>query len=211
MNPTGTLHIHLLGYFSLTCDAQPITALDQPRLQALLAFLVLQRGVPQSRQQLACLFWPDTTDARARSNFRTLFHRLRQTFPNADRFLLFDAHHVQWRRDGPFCLDVADFEAALAAASSSDSLQAAVDLYTGDLLPSCYDEWIMPARERLHQLFLQSLERLVSQQEALRQFEPAIRNAQRLLRADPLHEAGHRHLMRLHLSLIHISEPTRPY
>ena len=200
MNPTGTLHIHLLGYFSLTCDAQPITALDQPRLQALLAFLVLQRGVPQSRQQLACLFWPDTTDARARSNFRTLFHRLRQTLPNADRFLLFDAHHVQWRRDGPFCLDVADFEAALAAASSSDSLQAAVDLYTGDLLPSCYDEWIMPARERLHQLFLQSLERLVSQQEALRQFEPAIRNAQRLLRADPLHEAGHRHLMRLHLA-----------
>ena len=200
MNPERVLNIHLLGQFSLTYGAQQMTALDQPRLQALLAYLVLHRGVPQSRQQLACLFWPETTDAKARSNFRTLFHRLRQAMPASDHFLLFDAHHVQWRREGPFCLAVPDFEAALAAASRSDSLQAAADLYTGDLLPTCYDEWIMPARERLHQLFLQSLERLVSQQEAQRQFEPAIRNAQRLLRADPLHEAGHRCLMRLHLA-----------
>ena len=30
----------------------------------------------------------------------------------------------------------------------------AVDLYRGDLLPSCYDEWIAPERERLREMFV---------------------------------------------------------
>ncbi|MFZ1240938.1 MAG: ABC transporter substrate-binding protein, partial [Anaerolineae bacterium] len=200
MNPAGALHIHLLGYFSLTCDAQPLTAFDQPRLQALTAFLVLRSGVPQERQQMACHFWPDTTDAQARSNLRTLLHRLRGALPDADRFLRFDQHHVEWRGDGPFHLDAADFEAALGVAHDSKALQAAVDLYSGDLLPTCYDEWIMRPRERLRQMFLQSLQRLAAEYEAGRQFDPALRCAERLLTADPVMEANHRRLMHLHLA-----------
>src|SRR5258708_19816751 len=78
------------------------------------------------------------------------------------------------------------------------ALSEAVDLYRGDLLPSCYDEWILPERDRLRQQFLKALERLIDLLEQERNYEAAISAAHRLLRHDPLHEAVYRHLMRLY-------------
>ncbi len=71
-------------------------------------------------------------------------------------------------------------------------------LYRGDLLPSCYDEWILPERDRLRQLFLQAAEDVLALLEQERDYPAAIAAAQRLLRQDPLHEAAYRQLMRLH-------------
>jgi len=204
------LHIQLLGEFLLVADGKPVISIDKPRLQSLLAYLVLHRDAPQSRSHLAYLFWPESTDAVAHSNLRTLVHRLRQALPNADTFLHSDRHGLQWRpstQDAPWTLDVLDFERALAEAKqaehSSDlaaerrALELAVALYRGDLLPSCYDEWILPERDRLRQEFLVSLERLIVVLEQERDYQGAIRAAQRLLRHDPLHETTYRHLMGL--------------
>lgn len=69
-----TLHIRLLGDFSLLYGDQPITSLNTTRLQSLLAYLILHRGSPQQRQHLAFLFWLDTTEAQARNNLRQLVH-----------------------------------------------------------------------------------------------------------------------------------------
>ena len=57
------LHIQLLGGFRVLLDTTPVTTLDLPRLQALLAYLLLQRGMPKARQHLAFLLWPDSTEA----------------------------------------------------------------------------------------------------------------------------------------------------
>src|SRR5947209_3092187 len=59
------LHIRLLGEFLLLSGETPVTSVDLPRLQSLLAYLVLHHGTPQSRSRLAYLFWPDTTDSQA--------------------------------------------------------------------------------------------------------------------------------------------------
>ena len=67
-----TLRIHLLGEFLLLSGETPVTTVDVPRLQSLLAYLVLYHGTPQSRSRLAYLFWPDTTDSQALSNLRTV-------------------------------------------------------------------------------------------------------------------------------------------
>jgi predicted ATPase len=103
---------------------------------------------------------------------------------------------------------VADLEAALAqaeqtpqtgdSAAARAALEWAVALYRGDLLPSCYDDWIVPQRERLRQAHLSALERLVRLLEEQRDYPAAIHSAQRLLRHDPLHEATYRCLIRLH-------------
>lgn len=203
-----TLDIQLLGDFRLGCDGAPVTSINSPRLQALLAYLVLHRAVPQARQQIAFLFWPDFPETNARNNLRQLLFEFRRALPNAEGFLDMDGSMLQWRSDAPFSLDVAEFESALAAAEQAEqnrdqeseqaALEASALLYRGDLLPSCYDDWIVPARETLRQKSITALERLIELQEQQRDYRKALSHAQHLLRQDPLHEATYRHLMRLH-------------
>ena len=65
-------------------------------------------------------------------------------------------------------------------------------------MPGCYDEWILQERDRLSQMYLEVLEKLLYLQEREGDFQAAIRIAQDLLREDPLQEASYRHLMRLY-------------
>ncbi|HNS50146.1 MAG TPA: BTAD domain-containing putative transcriptional regulator [Anaerolineae bacterium] len=202
------LCVSLLGGFRVIHGEAHVTAVDTPRLQALLAHLILNGGVPQSRAHLAFLFWPDTTEAQARTNLRNLLHHLRHALPNADAHLAADSQTLQWRTDVPFWLDVDGFERGLSRAdqaaregdptAAQEALEQAAALYQGDLLPSCYDDWIVPRRESLRQANLSALERLVSMAEERCDYRAAIGVAERLLRHDPLHEATYRHLMRLH-------------
>src|SRR5512139_630373 len=119
------LRIQLFGSFQASADDTSLARLQTDRLQALLAYLVLQREQPLSRQQLAVTFWPDTTDTQARTNLRTLIARLREALPDADHYLAVDAQTVQWRSDAQCAIDVIEFEQALDA----DRLTDAVALY----------------------------------------------------------------------------------
>ena len=92
----ATLHIQLLGGFNLYHDGTAIASLEDARLQALLASLVIQRHTPQSRQRLASQLYPNSTAAQARTNLRSTLRRLSQILPNADRFLEISAQTVQW-------------------------------------------------------------------------------------------------------------------
>ena len=167
-----TLHIRLLGNFSLAYGDAPVTGVNTPRPQSLLAYLVLHRDTPQLRQHLAFLFWPDSSEAQARNNLRQTLHTLRAALPEPDTFLLSDSTTLRWRPDAPFRLDVAEVEQQHALAESAEragereaqcaALQRAVSLYQADLLPSCYDEWIAPERERLRQQHLRALDQLVT-------------------------------------------------
>src|SRR5262245_32536537 len=146
----STLRIQLLGDFLLVAGDAPVTALTVPRLQTLFSYLVLKRSAPQARSHLAFLLWPNSTEAQARANLRKLLHQLHRSLPAADRFLHVDAQTVQWQPDAPFTLDVADFESAIARAdrasdpvAEQQALREAVERYQGDLLPGCYDDWLL--------------------------------------------------------------------
>src|SRR5690349_24817924 len=105
----STLHIRLLGDFGLIYADRQVTSLNPTRLRSLLAYLVLHRDVPQQRQHLAFLFWPDTTEAQARNNLRQLLHQLRQALPFVEQYLSADTHMLHWHSITPFHLDVAAF------------------------------------------------------------------------------------------------------
>ncbi|MEZ4672921.1 MAG: AAA family ATPase [Caldilineaceae bacterium] len=194
----ANLHIQLLGEFQLIYDDAVLTTVNQARHQALLAYLLLHRYAPQSRQHLAFIFWPDTSESQALTNLRNLLYKLRQALPTPDRFLFADTQTIQWRVDAPFTLDVVEFETALEPATTRIELETAVNLYRGDLLPSCYDDWIRPMREALHQQALTALERLVKLLEDERNYRSAIAYGQRLLQLDLLNENTYRTLMHLH-------------
>lgn len=199
------LEIQLLGTFRLTHAHEPVTTLSAERLQTLLAYLLLHRQAPQPRHHLAFLLWPDASEGQARTNLRNLLHSLRNALPAAETFLETTNLTVQWRLDAPYRLDVAGFEAAFATAMSGGDeatvqryLTEAIDLYTGDLLPSNYDDWLMPLREELRGRFGQALQRLIELLEKRGDYPSAIRYTLRLLNQDPLNEATYVQLMRLH-------------
>ncbi len=198
----------LFGEFQLDGAEAPRFNANSPRLQALLACLVLHRDAPQTRQQLAVLFWPDSSQAQARNALRQLLFQLRKAWPEADQFVHADAQTVRWLPDSALDLDVAQFQSALAAAARAsrhgdagaeeESLTHAADLYRGDLLANCYDEWIHAERERLREQCIAALARLGQLSEDRRDYAKALKYTQQLQRLDPCREPTCMALMRLH-------------
>ncbi len=204
----ASFEVQLLGGLRLLYSGSPITGVNTPRLQSLLAFLVLSAGVPQLRQHVAFSLWPDTTEPNARNSLRQLLHQLRQALPEADRFLKGDGSTVYWERDESQSVDVWLFERNLAladeaerrgdAAGLRDALEKAAGQYHGDLLPACYDEWIGTARDDLQNRYRRACGRLVRLLEDAGDYRAAVGVAENMLRCDPLEEEGHALLMRLH-------------
>lgn len=197
-----TLHIRLLGDFQLVYADKVLTTVRKPRLQALLTYLLLHRQAPQLRQHIAFRFWPDSTEKQAHTNLRKLLFQLRNALPDPDQFLHQDHLTVQWRPTVHYTLDVVEIQEMLAYGqppSDHTSLARIVQLYQGELMPGCFDEWLIPIRQQLQRTVLEALEQLVHLAEHQRDYQAGIRYAQRLLGLEPLHEAGYRRLMQLHL------------
>lgn len=202
------LRINLFGDFSVTYGDEPIPTLAVARVQHLLVYILLHRHAPLSREQLAYLFWPEASEAGARTNLRGVLYRLRGALPNSDLYLRLDATTIQWNERAPYHLDVAEFEDALDVVGQADrqgrradvqaALERAAALYRGPLLPTCYFDWIGPVRERLSHAFIEALEKLIALLEAQRDYPAALEYAMRLLEQDVLCEATYRLLMRLH-------------
>jgi predicted ATPase/DNA-binding SARP family transcriptional activator len=190
------LQIYLLGSFRLSHADEPLKFATLPKTLPLWAYLLLEtRAVP--RDQLAYTLWPDVGEAEARSNLRRHLHDLRRALPPtpADQpWLLADHHTVQWNPSAPAWIDAAAF---VQAAEDPNRLAEAVSLYTGDLLPNLYDDWIFFHRERLRECFFDALLQLMHNARATHDYAQAIRYAQQLLLHDPLREDVVRELMTL--------------
>lgn len=194
---TIRLEVSLLGGFQIRDGDGPVPGFDPPRLQALIAWLVLHAGVPQPRQQIAFLFWPESTERQARTNLRQLLHLLRRRLPNSRDVIKDGERALTWRADAAYSFDVHQFEQSARDAQTLDAMMHAIDSYRGDLLPQLYDDWLGPERERLRAMFTQLLERAISQADAEQEAEKEQAAIQRLIAHDPLHEGAYRALMRL--------------
>ncbi len=188
------LKIWLLGGFRVRWGGE---LLHQPRpgkAQLLLAYLLLFREQPHARARLASLFWPDSSEEQARTNLRRELHQLRQEAPFADEFLTIDARQIGWLARRSFWLDVAEFEQAHAPEQASE-------LYSGELLPGYYEDWVFDERERLARRYRSLLEQQRTQLEVQGLWREALEPARRLVALDPSEEESHRGLIRLHLAL----------
>src|SRR4051812_292872 len=156
---SSMLEVRLFGTFEVRPDGTPV-ALTSTRAQTLLAYLALRHGAPQRRDRVAFLLWPDSTDRQARTNLRHVLHTLRAGVPDADHHLQATAQTLSLR---DFDSDVAVFDAAVG---DDDRLEEAVDLYAGDLLDGCYDEWLIAERDEYRRRVTGALARLVPSLEA---------------------------------------------
>src|SRR5262245_4648001 len=201
-------NIRTLGGLQLVYRDRAITTVNTNRLQALLAYLALHTGVQHSREHLAFLFWPDSTESQARTNLRQLLHHLRSALPDAGQFIETDGQNLLWRRTAEFSIDVADFEACAIRAEEAvktrepvrarKELEEAAALYRGDFMPGLQDEWAEVERTRLRQKYAEVLGSLISLLEDIGEFSSALQHAERLLALDPFSEASYQTLVRLH-------------
>ena len=192
------LHIQLLGTFCLTYNQRPVLKVNTPRLQTLLTYIILHRHAPIHRQRIASLFWPETSDAQARTNLRRLIHQLRSAFPTINNYLLIAPTTLSWNTTSGYRLDLEEFENIAIKAKDISDLQMAMELYSGDLLPHIYEDWLTAERERLGGLYENVLQRLAESLESEGDYRNAIRIVQQSLQRDPLREETYHQLMRLH-------------
>ena len=74
-------------------------------------------------------------------------------------------------------------------------LQRVTSLYTGELLPACYEEWVLALRHTLHERVINVLAEALAKLEAQREYTAGADYAEYLLRLDPLHEGAYHYLM----------------
>ncbi|NNJ09516.1 AAA family ATPase [Chloroflexales bacterium ZM16-3] len=201
------LRVQLLGDFVLCIGDQPAVAVGALRLRSLLAYLITHYPVPQLRRHLAALLWPDMPEPHANNNLRQLIYQLRQVIPGVDQIFSIGGQLIDWNKQVALDADVIRFTQAIARADAADrgtdlaaaraALDQAVSLYGGDLMPGCYDEWLVPERERLRALWLQALARLTRLLAVQGDHDGALYYAQNLAQADPLDEAAAITLIRL--------------
>ena len=205
MSALPELTAAFLGGFSLAVDNQLQTDINQPQQQSLLAYLMLQTETPQLRRKIAFLFWPDSNEKRAYANLRGALYKLRSDCPAIGRYLTSTNITLCWQRPATFRLDVHEYENCLTQAHQSTGpiqvrhwLEQAVAAYQGELLPGCYDEWILPVREQLNQSYLQALQQLVDLLVQMGEIEAAVAYAHQLRTSDPFREQSYQRLMILH-------------
>lgn len=195
------LQVNLLGEQSVTDDLGTVRARSS-RALLLIAYLVVHAGVPQTRQHLAAVFWPDSADEQALTNLRRELHRVKAMLGD-DPALVVTARDLCWT-DSPTCrADVRSFAlvraAARAAAAAGDQEQqlaragAAVACYRGELLPGAFDDWVLDARAELEQQCVDLLDMIAGRGSG----EAAIAAARRRVGLRPLEEPGYRTLMEL--------------
>src|SRR5499433_336954 len=207
------LRLMILGGFEARTDSGLSLAIPRKKAQMLLAYLAMHPKQTHLRDKLASLFWDDAPTEQARLSLRQALFAIRQTLPFNPTLL--DGDSVAFAAEA-VTVDVTEFE-RLARNDDPEALERSAALYQGDLLEGIspgsaqFEEWLRAERERLHELALEALAKLLAHRMKLGATEPAIETALRLLSLDPLQEVTHRALMRLYASLGRRAAALRQY
>jgi DNA-binding SARP family transcriptional activator/tetratricopeptide (TPR) repeat protein len=181
-----TLEVRLLGQVEIAVDGEPFRLATPRKSLQLLAYLLMHRAAPVSRDYVSFLLWPDEEEGVARGRLRSTISDLLRVLPQpGSDFVGTNADEIWWNGEVDLWLDVDEFA---VAAKESQRLEEAAALYRGDLLPELYDEWLYGFRERLRNLYLAALTELVSQLRKRGESAGAIEVARRILETDPWRE-----------------------
>ena len=178
----------------------------------MLSYLLIHRDKPHSREALASLLWGDTSTEKSKKYLRqALWHlhgALNSDNGHGTHVLLVEHDWLSLNPCSDLWTDVADFERAFAGAEGiagrqldaekAQALRDAVLLYSDDLLPGYYQDWILFERERLQNMYLLMLDKLIVHLQFQGEYEVAQGYAATILRYDAARERTHRQLMHLY-------------
>ena len=204
----STLNVRLFGRFLIDCDGRAVDAVHGFKAQELLSYLVLFRNRPQPRETLAAMLWKDASTAQSRKYLRQTLWQLHAALKFAFRpVVVVEPEWVHVDPQADVWVDVSAFERAFLRvkeipgerldADGKEIVQSALDLYQGNLLEGWFQDWCLSERDRLQNMYLHLLDKLLGYCELHREYDTGVFYGELGLRHDRAHERTHQRLMRL--------------
>ncbi len=183
---------------------------DRCKIQEIFCYLMIHRLARQNREQLAELFWSNKPATASKKSLRQALWQLQACCAEQLRqpsLALFSTNStsVYLHPELDLWTDVGAFEQAYECsrhlkeldATHAQALRQAISFYNGDLLEGWYQDWCLCERERLQNIYLTMLHRLIGYCEKHQEYDAGLDYGERILRYDPACERTHRQMMRL--------------
>lgn len=197
--------LELLGGFALLNSQGASVSLPR-KARALVAYLALSGGRPVPREKLAALLWEDSSETQARASLRQALTAIRREAAED----VIDSSIETCSLAPGVEVDVLQFEALDGAEARAARYSG--DLLDGFLLPETgFSAWLAAERARIRDRAIGDFAEYAEAALAARRHEAAVAVAQRLVALDPLHEPGHRLLMRAYAETGRTAEALRQY
>ena len=208
-HPGCTLSLNLLGGFEVRKGKHLVPAEHWKRGKArqLLQTLAVNSGKGMSKEQLAVLLWPDSDETTAGNNFKVTLSALNQTLEpkrppkEIALFVIRNGDQYQLNQQMKINLDTDQFE-KLALSSELEEKEQALALYKGRMLEGePLQESFMAEMQYYHRLYLDCLTKVIEEAIRNRDFEKGLELSNRMVRQEPLLEAGYQFQMRIYHAL----------
>jgi len=155
---------------------------------------VLESGKPIERSVLAGKLWPDSAQSTALHNLRQALTDLRRALGQASGLLVAASPRSIRLNVDLAEIDVLRFDRECEV-GDPQSLERAVELYRGELLPGCDEPWAAEARDVRTFAYLHALERLALSCRKTGDLSSSIRWLRLAAKEEPYGDAIHRDLM----------------
>ncbi len=171
----------------------------------LLAYLAYYPHIKHPRERLQDILWPESmSNEQLNLAISKLGKCLEPDGSVRHGIYLYSDRSVITLHADRVATDVAEFEAQLKSAQDTAEpdqqtrfMEAAIDLYQGELLPEFYDEWTDQERRRWEEAYSRTLRALVRRHTKGKRCEQALDYARRLVNVDPMDEQIHQYVLLL--------------
>ena len=202
--------VYTLGPFRVIHNDQPVVEWYGSKGKAIFKYLISRPEQSVAKEVLMELFWPGADPDAARNNLNVAIYSMRKALRNTD----VEFSHILYQEDryllnpqmelwldfvtfSELFREAADFEQRGQVQEAISSLHAAELLYQGEFLTEDrYEDWLIPQRQRLRDMYMSLLERLSRYYFEAEAYSMSVTYCRQMLVADSCHEEAHRRLMR---------------
>lgn len=209
------LTIKMLGPVEIFRDPHRPLAADAwttRRGRDILCFIASRRHRRASKDTIIDTFWGEADFESVARNFHPTVSHIRKALnsnqPLKQNFLLYRDGDYLLNSDFSYAIDIEEFdrlvsegEAARRAGQQEQCIhcyEAAIELYRGEFMHGCYEEWVEEQRSYYREQHLHMLEALVVAAQKVEEWPRSLHLAQQILRDDPFREDIHCLMMRAH-------------
>ncbi len=205
--------IRLFGRLNLQQEDGTSYEIESHKATELFCYLLIHRNRPHSREALAEIIWGESSTARSKKYLRQALWQIQSALTNTQHetlqpLILTDGEWIQINPQTECWLDVAEFEDTYTCVRDHHGgdldeagyrkLKQALNLYQGDLLEGWYEDWCLFERERLQNIYLSILDKLMMYCETHQSYEEALEFGENILRYDVARERTHRRMVRIY-------------